>query len=82
MKRVQQLGLLDFDQLKGLVNEDDLQASIAEHARLKTKKWYHLTVPAFINFLYEVRLLTSLAPYQSHQTSFHETKSVLSVFEA
>ncbi|KAG0606119.1 hypothetical protein M758_9G115400 [Ceratodon purpureus] len=30
VKRVQQLGLLDFDQLKGLVKDEDLQASILE----------------------------------------------------
>lgn len=54
LRRVQQLGLLDFDQLKGLVKEEDLQASILEWTRTKNKKWYHLTVDAFINFLYEV----------------------------
>ena len=56
IKRVQQFGLLDFDQLKGLVKEEDLQASMLEWARTKNRKWYHLTHDAFINFLYEVSI--------------------------
>ena len=56
MKRVQQLGLLDFDQLKGLVKDEDLQASIIEWGRMKNRKWYHLLYDAFIDFLSEVRM--------------------------
>ena len=55
VKHVQQQGLLDFDQSKGLVKEEDLQANILERVRTKKRKWYHLTYDAFINFLYEVR---------------------------
>ena len=57
LKRVQQLGLLDFDQLKGLVKDEDLQSSILEWWRIKNRKWYHLTYDAYINFLYEVRMI-------------------------
>ena len=61
LKRVQQLGLLDFDQLKGLVDDNDLQASMIEFNRLKGKKWYHLTPDAFVKFLYEVFLINYIS---------------------
>ena len=54
LKRVQYLGLLDFDQLKGLVSEEDLEASVAEWSKKEGKKWYHMTIDAFVKLIYEV----------------------------
>lgn len=63
LKRVQQFGLMDFDQLKGLINDEDLQSSQAEWIRGKNRKWYHMTHDAFVNFLYEVSGCFSLVNY-------------------
>ena len=54
LKRVQYLGLLDFDQLKGLISEEDLEASVVEWSKKGGKKWYHMTIDAFVKLMYEV----------------------------
>ena len=54
LKRVQYLGLLDFDQLKGLISEEDLEANVAEWSKKEGKKWYHTTIDAFVKLMYEV----------------------------
>lgn len=79
VKRVQQLGLLDFDQLKGLVSDEDLQASILEWNRHggKRRKWYHLTHDAFINCLYEVNYLST---FNLSPTSLNENLSEFVIF--
>ena len=60
VRRIQQLGMMDFDQLSRLINEEDLQASIAEYNRKKGSKWYYLTQDAIINFYYEVYIIVVL----------------------
>lgn len=47
---------MPFEELKGLLSEDDYKKSVEEWGRVtKNKKWYHLTMDAFINFMYQVR---------------------------
>jgi hypothetical protein len=79
VKRVQQLELLDFDQLKGLVSDEDLQASILKWNRHggKRRKWYHLTHDAFINCLYEVNCLST---FNLSPTSLNENLSEFVIF--
>lgn len=47
---------MPFEELKGLLSEEDYKRSVEEWGRpTKVKKWYHMTVDAFINFMYQVR---------------------------
>ena len=54
LKRVQYLGLLDFDQLKGLISNKDLEASITKWSKKGGRKWYHMTIDVFVKLMYEV----------------------------
>lgn len=57
LHRIQKFGTMPFEELKGLLSEDDYKKSIEEWGRqTKNKKWYYMTVDAFINFMYQVRL--------------------------
>ena len=52
---------MPFEELKGLLNEEDYRKSVDEWGRqTKNKKWYHMTMDAFINFMYQVRWKFSL----------------------
>ena len=47
---------MPFEELKGLLSEEDYKKSVDEWERqTKNKKWYHMTMDAFINFMYQVR---------------------------
>lgn len=67
IKRVQHFGMLDFEALKGLISEDDYMASVVEWSKRGTKKWYHMTLDAFVKLMHEVRLQTTW----SISISFH-----------
>ena len=54
LKRVQFLGLLDFDQLKDLISGDNLEASAVEWSKRGGRKWYHMTIDVFVKLMYEV----------------------------
>ena len=46
---------MPFEELKGLLSEEDYRKSVDEWRRqTKNKKWYHMTMDAFINFMYQV----------------------------
>ena len=48
---------MPFEELKELLSEEDYKKSVEEWRRqTKNKKWYHMMMDAFINFMYEVRL--------------------------
>ena len=55
LKRIQHFGLLDFEELKGLINEADYDASVTEWGKATKKKWYHMTHDAFLRLMYEVQ---------------------------
>ena len=45
-----------FEELKGLLSEEDYKKNVEEWGRqTKNKKWYHMTMDAFFNFMYQVR---------------------------
>ena len=54
LRRIQQFGTMPFDELKGLLSDEDYKKSIDEWGRQTKKKWYHMTMDAFINFMYQV----------------------------
>ena len=55
LRRIQQFGMMPFEELKGLLSEEDYRKSVDEWGRhTKNKKWYHMTMDAFINFMYQV----------------------------
>ena len=55
LRRIQQFGTMPFEELKGLLSEEDYKKSVDEWGRqTKNKKWYHMTMVAFINFMYQV----------------------------
>lgn len=46
---------MPFEEFKQLLSDDDYKKSIEEWGRpTKNKKWYHMTMDAFINFMYQV----------------------------
>ena len=48
---------MPFEELKGFLSEEDYKKSVEGWGRqMKNKKWYHMMVDAFINFMYQVRL--------------------------
>ena len=56
MRRIQQFGTMPFEELKGLLSKEDYRKNVDEWGRqTKNKKWYHMTMDAFINFMYQVR---------------------------
>jgi hypothetical protein len=46
--------MLDFEALKGLISEDDYEASVVEWSKKGTKKWYHMILDAFVKLMHEV----------------------------
>ena len=55
LRRIQQFGMMPFEELKSLLSEEDYRKSVDEWGRqTKNKKWYHMTMDAFINFMYQV----------------------------
>jgi hypothetical protein len=59
IKRIQHFGMLDFEALKGLISEDDYEASVVEWSKKGTKKWYHMTLDAFVKLMHEVQCQTT-----------------------
>ena len=56
LRRIQQFEMMPFEELKGLLSEEDYRKSVDKWRRqTKNKKWYHMTMDAFINFMYQVR---------------------------
>ena len=56
LRRIQQFRMMPFEELKELLSEEDFRKSVDEWGRqTKNKKWYHITMDAFINFMYHVR---------------------------
>ena len=60
--------MLDFEALKGLISEDDYEASVVEWSKKGTKKWYHMTLDAFVKLMHEVRCQTTCSIYVSCHT--------------
>ena len=55
LRRIQQFGTMPFEELKGLLSEEDYKKSVDEWERqTKNKKWCHMTMDTFINFMYQV----------------------------
>ena len=55
LRRIEQFRTMPFKELKGLLSKEDCRKSIDEWGRqTKNKKWYHMTMDAFINFMYQV----------------------------
>lgn len=59
LKRIQHFGLLDFEELKGLISEADYEDSVAQWGKSTKKKWYHMTQDAFLRLMYEVKFISS-----------------------
>ena len=73
LRRIQQFGTMPFEELKGLLSEEDYRKSMDEWGRqTKNKKWYHMTMDAFINFMYQV-----WCKLQSHILKYHSCKWML-----
>ena len=54
LRRIQQFGTMSFE-LKGLLSDEDYKKSVDEWGRqMKNQKWYHMTMDAFINFMYQI----------------------------